>query len=304
MSRLIIFDSNALIHRAFHALPPLTSQEGELVNALYGFLLVFFKTMREFKPAYVAATFDVPGATVRHETYQDYKATRPKTPEDLSSQIPKVKELLAAFEVPVFEHEGYEADDVMATIVKQLGASPRNSNLETILVSGDRDIFRLIDERTKVYFLRKGVKDTVLFDEQAVQEKYDGLLPDQLTDFKGLRGDPSDNIPGVVGVGEKTATSLVKTFGSLENVYKALAANTPEAEKLKASLVDKLTEQKEQAMMSKQLATLRDTVPLAFQLTSCAWGRYEEHAAQEALERYGFQSLIARLPELRNKEKV
>ena len=206
--RLIIIDSNSIIHRAFHALPLLTTKNGELVNAVYGFLLVFFKAIREFQPDYIAACFDFPGPTFRHKKYKEYKAKRPPTPKELYQQIPKIKEILKDFNVPIFEKEGFEADDIIGTLAafstKKVIASP----IETIILSGDTDILQLVNPQTKVYVLKKGVKDIVLYDENLVKEKFQGLTPEQILDFKALRGDPSDNIPGVTGVGEKIAIDL------------------------------------------------------------------------------------------------
>ena len=187
--RLIIIDSNSIIHRAYHALPRLTTKKGELVNAVYGFLLVFFKAIREFQPDYIAACFDFPGPTFRHKKFKEYKAKRPPTPKDLVSQIPKVKEILDAFSVLIFEKEGFEADDIIGTISCLVSRKQVLPEIETIILSGDLDILQLVDSKTKVYTLRKGVKDVVLYDENLVKEKFQGLTPEQILDFKALRGD-------------------------------------------------------------------------------------------------------------------
>ena len=230
--RLIIIDSNSIIHRAFHALPLLTTKNGELVNAVYGFLLVFFKAIREFQPDYIAACFDFPGPTFRHKKYKEYKAKRPPTPKELYQQIPKIKEILEAFNIPIFEKEGFEADDIIGTLAafstKKVIASP----IEIIILSGDTDILQLVNPQTKVYVLKRGVKDIVLFDENLVKEKFQGLNPKQILDFKALRGDPSDNIPGVTGIGEKTAIKLLLEFGSLENLYKEIKEDSEKAKNL------------------------------------------------------------------------
>ena len=220
--RLIILDSNSIIHRAYHALPPLTTKKGEVVGAVYGFLLVFLKAIKEFQPDFVIACFDVPGPTFRHKKYKEYKAKRPPAPEDIYQQIPKVKEVLKAFNVAIFEKQGFEADDVIGTISKLAPRKQVLPEMETIIVSGDSDTLQLVDSKTKVYALRKGVKDTVLYDKEAVVQKRQGLTPEQLIDYMGLRGDPTDNIPGVPGVGEKTATDLIQRFGTLENLYQKL----------------------------------------------------------------------------------
>jgi len=218
--RLIIIDGNAVIHRAFHALPPLTTKKGELVNAVYGFLLVFFKAIKEFQPDFVVATFDFPAPTFRHQKYKLYKATREKAPKELYQQIPKIKEVLEGFNVQIFEKQGFEADDLIGTISQKAPKKQILPEIETIILTGDLDALQLVDKNTKVYILRKGVKDIVLYDREKVKEKYGGLEPEQLIDFKALRGDPSDNIPGVFGIGEKTAIALIKEFGTLENLTK------------------------------------------------------------------------------------
>ncbi|MBI2041923.1 MAG: hypothetical protein HYT20_02815 [Candidatus Nealsonbacteria bacterium] len=283
--RIIIIDSNSVIHRAFHALPPLTTKSGEMVNAVYGFLLVFFKAIKEFKPDYIVACFDFPAPTFRHEKYKEYKAKRVKAPPELYNQIPKTKEVLGAFGVQVFEKEGFEADDLIGTIAESVS----NAGIETVILSGDTDNFQLINSHVKVYNLRKGVKDTVLYDENLVKEKYLGLKPEQLLDLRALRGDQSDNIPGVPGVGEKTATSLILEFGALETIYDNLALIT-------SKIREKLAQNKEQAFLSKELAEIKKDVPIDFSLEGCSFSGYDRDAAQKILEKLEFYSLIPRLP--------
>ena len=295
--KLIIIDSNSIIHRVYHALPPLTTKKEELVNAVYGFLLVFFKAIREFQPDFIAATFDFPAPTFRHKKYKEYKAKRPPAPEELYQQIPKVKEVLEAFNVPIFEKEGFEADDIIGTIAHLAPKRQIIPEVETIILSGDLDVLQLINPKTKIYSLRKGVKDIILYDEDLVKEKYGGLMPEQLLDFKALKGDPSDNIPGVPGIGEKTAVELIKEFGSLENLYQNL-------EKLKPKLKESLLLQKEQAFFSKELAEIKTNVPIDFNLKKCQWGKYNQKKIIGILKNYEFQTLIKRLPELKRQESV
>lgn len=301
--RLIIIDSNAIIHRAFHALPPLATKKGEIVNAVYGFLLFFLKSLKEFKPDYIAAAFDVPGKTFRHQEYKEYKANRPKAPDELYEQIPKVKEILRAFDIEIFEKEGYEADDLIGTISKQAAKKQAFPPIETIVLSGDMDILQLVDKNTKAYALKRGIKDAVLYDREKVEEKYQGLIPEQLTDFKALRGDPSDNIPGVTGIGEKTAISLLKNFGSLDNLYKEIEEKSEKAGKIKDSLRDKLLEYKEQAFISKSLAQIRQDAPIEFNLEKCLQKGYDKEKIAEIFEAYEFKSLIPRLAELDSEEE-
>lgn len=294
--RLIIIDSNSLIHRAYHALPPLTTKRGELVNAIYGFLLVFFKAIREFQPDFIAACFDFPAPTFRHKKFKAYKAKRPPAPEELYQQIPKVKEILKAFDVPIFEKEGFEADDIIGTIAKKAPRKQIMPKIETIILSGDLDTLQLVSPQTKVYSLRKGVKDIVLYDENLVREKFQGLKPEQLLDFKALRGDPSDNIPGVTGIGEKIAVGLLSEFGSLESLYKEIEGKSEKAKHLRPKLKETLLEYKDQAFFSKKLAQLEKNTPIDFNLKKCQWGRYNKKKVTQILKNLEFYSLIGKLP--------
>jgi len=286
--RLIIIDSNSIIHRAYHALPPLSTKKGELVNAVYGFLLVFFKVLREFQPDFVVATFDFPAPTFRHQEFKEYKATRPKAPDELYNQIPKVKEILNSFNVPIFEKEGFEADDLIGTISRLASKKQILPEIETIILSGDLDTLQLINRYTKVYALKKGVKDTILYDERAVRERY-GLSPEQLIDFKALKGDPSDNIPGVPSIGEKTAIKLIKEFGSLENLYSSLTG-------LNQRLRTKLEEYKDQAFFSKNLAKINQNVEIDLDFKKGEWKNYDREKVTKILKDLEFFSLVARLP--------
>jgi DNA polymerase-1 len=293
--RLIVIDSNSIIHRAYHALPRLTTKKGELVNAVYGFLLVFLKAIREFQPDYVAATFDLPAPTFRHEKFKEYKAKRVKAPEELYEQIPKVKEILKAFNVQIFEKEGFEADDIIGTIAVQAPKKQILPEIETIIVSGDLDTLQLVNKNTKVYALRKGVKDISLYDEEKVKEKYEGITPSQLPDFKALRGDPSDNIPGILGIGEKTAIQLIKQFGNLENLYNTIK-QWGKTLGLNQKVQEKVNEGKEQAFLSKTLSQLRYDAPIDFYLEKCRFGKYDKEKAAQLLKNLEFYSLLNKLP--------
>lgn len=302
--KLIIIDSNSVIHRAFHALPPLSTKEGELVNAVYGFLLVFLKAIKEFKPDFIAACFDVPAPTFRHKKFKGYKAKRPPAPKELYNQIPKVKEVLQILNVPIFEKEGFEADDIIGTISKKFPQKQIFPEVETIILSGDLDVLQLVNDKTKVYLLRKGVKNTVLYDEDLVREKYSGLKPIQLVDFRALRGDPSDNIPGVRGVGEKTAISLLKQFGTVENLYKELEKNSEESKEVKPKIKELLLQQKEQAFISRDLAEIQKNVLIDLNLKKSQWGKFDEQKVIETFKGLGFHSLIKRFSELKEKSVV
>ncbi|MBL7150169.1 MAG: hypothetical protein ISS84_00865 [Candidatus Pacebacteria bacterium] len=309
--RLIIIDSNSLIHRAYHALPPLTTKKGELVNAVYGFLLVFLKALKEFQPDYIAACFDLPGPTFRHKKFKEYKAKRPPTPEELCQQIPKVKEILKSFDVPIFEKEGFEADDIIGTISKlaprkQLipeGEEDESSStpfaiareIETVILSGDLDVLQLVDKNTKVCTFKKGLKDTIIYDEKAVKERYT-LSPSQLIDFRALKGDPSDNIPGVIGIGEKTAIQLIKLFGSLENLYREIETETEKAKEIKPLIKERLIKYKDQAFFSRMLSEIRKDAPIDFNLKKCRWKEYSKEKAVQILRNFEFYSLLGKLP--------
>lgn len=288
--RFIILDGNAIVHRAYHALPPLTNAKGETVQAVYGFANLLLKVLKDLKPAYAAVAFDLPGPTFRHKAFEAYKATRVKAPDDLYAQIPIAKELVAKFGIPVLEKEGFEADDVIGSLVEVEG------DVEKVIVTGDNDTLQLVSPRTKVFTLRKGMSDTVLYDERAVREKY-GFEPEFLVDYKALRGDPSDNIPGVKGIGEKTATELVRTFGHLEDLYAAITKNTPKAKAIPERVRTLLVERKKEAELSKKLATIVRTVPVPKKLEHYALTQYDRDTVLEFLKLQGFRSLFNRIPE-------
>jgi DNA polymerase-1 len=293
--KFLLIDSNSVIHRAFHALPPLTTKKGEPSGAIYGFLLVFFKTIRDFQPDFAVACFDFPAPTFRHEKFKEYKATRPPTPKELSSQIPKVKKVLKLFKIPVLEKKGFEADDILGTISNL--ASQKISEIETVILSGDLDNLQLIDDKTRVFALRRGVKNAILYDKTQVKDRFN-ILPEQIIDFKALRGDPSDNIPGVPGIGEKTATQLLNKFKNLENLYKELEKESPKSKEVNPKLRRLLLENKEKAFLSKSLAIIKQDVPLTFNFKNAQWGNYKKEEVLKFFKELGFNSLIKRLDEL------
>lgn len=296
---LLIIDGNSLIHRAYHALPKLTTKEGEFINAIYGFLLIFLRFIKEFQPDFVVACFDLPLPTFRHKKFKEYKIKRPTTPLDLSQQIPKVKEVLNSFNVPVFEKEGFEADDLMGTIVETVSKNNKESKekIEIIIISGDLDSLQLINSWTRVINFKKGIKETVLYNKESLKEKYGNLKPLQLIEFKALRGDPSDGIPGVKGVGEKTAVFLIEKFGSIDNLYKNLEKNKIIAPNLKKTLL----KDKKMAFFSKFLAEINKNVPINFNLENCKWGNFEEKDVIEIFGRWEFKSLIKKIEEFKPK---
>ncbi|MFA6534094.1 MAG: 5'-3' exonuclease H3TH domain-containing protein, partial [Patescibacteria group bacterium] len=290
--KLIIIDGNALIHRAFHALPPLTSKSGQLVNAVYGFALILLKIYKDLKPEYLVLTLDRAKKTFRHEAYADYKATRVKQPDELYAQIPLVKDLAAAFNIPLYELDGYEADDLIGTIAHQTAGKVKN-----VIVTGDLDALQLVNDDTEVFTLKKGITDTITYDAAAVKERY-GLEPGQMIDYKGLRGDASDNIPGVKGIGEKTAVELLQKFGSLENIYKEIKKQrNKEIAGVKPRIQKLLIEQEKEAFMSKQLGTIMTDAPIEFDLGATKVTGFDSQAVFKLFQELGFKSLLSRLPE-------
>jgi DNA polymerase-1 len=285
---LVLFDGNALLHRAFHALPPLTLRKsGEMVGAVYGFAQMLLKVINELKPSHYAIAFDMKGPTFRHKLFDQYKIHRPETPEELVGQLGRVRQLVEAFKIPTFEMEGYEADDLLGTLSSQASAK----DVETIIVTGDADAMQLVSPRVKVLYPkpRKSFSDTMLFDAAAVKEKY-GVKPEQIADLKGLVGDPSDNIPGVTGIGAKTAVKLIEQFGSVEGIYEHIDKVEPE------KLQNLLKEQEAIARQSKELATIVTQMPVELKLDDCRVSQYDRSQVTELLRELEFGSLLKKLP--------
>ncbi|MBU2220743.1 hypothetical protein KKD81_02275 [Patescibacteria group bacterium] len=293
-TRLVLLDAHAIIHRAYHALPDFTGPDGAPTGALYGLSAMLLKIVADLKPDYVIGCYDLPKPTIRHEAYEGYKATRTKSDDSLVAQLTTSRRVFEAFSVPIYEREGFEADDILGTIVELL---KNDSSVEIIIASGDMDTMQLIDKKkVQVYTLKKGLNDTILYDEAAVVERY-GFPPELIPDWKGLRGDPSDNIVGVPGIGEKTGTDLVQKFGTIEKLYKAIKKDEEAvlAEGIKPRILNLLKEHEEEAMFSKMLATIRLDAPIAFALPEKHW---EETVSleklQELFDELGFRSLRAR----------
>jgi DNA polymerase-1 len=292
--KLIIIDGNALIHRSFHALPPtMRTKGGQIVNAVYGFTSFLLKAMNEFHPEYVVLTLDKKGPTFRHEEYAAYKATRIKAPDELYEQIPIVKQVAASFRIPIFELSGYEADDLIGTICDQ---AKDNKNLEKIIITGDLDTLQLIDGQTKVYTMSRGLTDSVLYGVEQVKERY-GLKPDQIIDYKALRGDPSDNIPGVRGIGEKTASELLIAFKDLDGVYAAAQKNN---QKISPRVSEKLLASKAEAYLSQKLATINRQAPLKFSLPDIGFANFNLDEVMSVFSSLEFKSLLPKVKELRD----
>ncbi|KKU51902.1 MAG: DNA polymerase I [Candidatus Sungbacteria bacterium RIFCSPLOWO2_02_FULL_47_9] len=288
--RYVIIDSNALIHRAFHALPPLTSPDGSPSGAVYGFTSILLRILKDFKPDHVLAAFDTAAPTFRHIAFERYKAQREKAPDELYAQFPKTKKVLEAFGIPVLEKEGFEADDIIGTLAKKI--LERDKKAEVIIVTGDMDALQLVSKNVSVFTMRKGVSDTVMYDEKAVMERYE-FPPSAVIDYKALRGDPSDNIPGVKGIGEKTATELLKKYKNLKTIYSLL-----EKGKLKEtpSVCEKLKVSKEDAFMSQELATIHTNMDIEISKNILVRPQTSlTPEIQKTFDTFGFASLLKRL---------
>jgi len=293
--KLIIIDSNALIHRAFHALPPLTNKKGELINAVYGFTMILIKVIKDIGPDYIVATFDRKEKTFRHTEYKDYKATRVKQPDELYAQIPIVKQVLEAFDIPIFEKSGYEADDLIGTITHL--KSVDNPQIESIIVTGDQDALQLVDDNTKILSPHKGMGETIFYDEIGVKEKYEGLIPNQLIDYKALRGDPSDNIPGVKGIGHKGAINLLSEFKTLDEIYKNI-----NSKKIKDRTRELLIEYKTNAFLSQKLATIIINVEIDFDLKKCEFSSLNKNKIAKLFQELNFKRLMGQLATLKSNK--
>ncbi|MBI4037196.1 hypothetical protein HY385_02130 [Candidatus Daviesbacteria bacterium] len=286
MKRLVLVDGNALLHRAYHATPPLSTSSGELVNAVFGFTSMLLKVLDELTPDYLCIAWDLKARTFRHEAYEGYKATRKVADEALTSQYDRVFELQKAFNIPDFKLPGFEADDLIGALARQ--AEKKEKALEIIIVTGDRDIMQLIDKKIKVLMPKKTLIDVGLYGEEEFALRF-GFSPKSLPDYKGLAGDPSDNIPGVTGVGEVTATKLIHQYQTLEKLYTHLK-ELPEKTK---TLLEK---GKEIAFLSKKLATIETEIPIKLDLLSCRVHDFDRSKVVKLLEELEFRSLIPRIP--------
>lgn len=297
MSRplFLIIDGNAIIHRAYHALPPLTSPGGEPVQAVYGFMSTLLKMWSQYQPSYIAACFDVEGGTFRDALFSAYKEKRARADEDLYTQIPLVREMVAACGFPIFDKTNYEADDVIGTLCAQ--AVKANNEVEVMVLTGDMDLLQLVSDRVKVCLLRKGLTESRVFDRALVKEVY-GFSAEEVIDYKALRGDTSDNIPGVPGIGEKTATALLQKVGPVAEIYKQLA--TPDsilAKEFSKGVLAKLEAGRESAMLSRTIATIECNVPgIELKLAEAAVARFNVEAATKKITEFGIVSLLKRLP--------
>jgi DNA polymerase I len=293
MERLMLLDGFGLVYRGYYALPPLTTSRGELVNGVFGFCSIVLRGFADLRPDYVAVAFDLSGPTFRHEQYAEYKATRTRMPDDLANQFPKVREVVKALRIPVYEQAGFEADDAIGTLTLQAEAA----GVETTIVSVDLDMLQLVSDKTRLMTTRSGVENTVIYDPARIWERY-GLRPDQMIDYKSLKGDPTDNIPGVPGVGEKTAAKLVAEFGTLESLYERLADVKPE------KLRDKLAEHRDQVFEGRELSRIVRDLPMTLDLEAARLGDYDRDTVLRLFREYEFRTLIERLPAMTGESAV
>src|SRR5438093_575348 len=281
---LMLIDGPSLVYRGYFALPPLTMSDGTLVNAVFGFLQIVLRGMQDLKPDYAMVSFDVGKPQFRFDAYPEYKAGRPSMPDDLRAQFPIVREIATMMSIPIRELGGYEADDVIGSLVQHA----RDAGVDTYIVSGDLDGLQLVNDHVRLLTTRMGVAATVIYDEGKVMERY-GLRPDQMLDYKALKGDTSDNIPGVPGVGEKTAVQLLQQFETLDGIYERL-------DEVKGKLRDRLAEHRESAFMSREVGRIITDLPVELDLDEGRTGRYDRRAVAQRFRELEFRSLIDRLP--------
>jgi len=315
-NRFLLIDGNAIVHRAYHAYPQtLRTSKGELINAVYGFTSILLSVLKDLRPKYVAVAFDLKGPTFRHKKFKGYKASRPEMDEELVDQLDRVKQVVSTLNIPIFEKKGFEADDVIGTLALQAKVPnlksqisnlksatqktelensktlklPDSKNLGIIIATGDRDALQLIDNHVKVYLPARGKKPAELVGRKEFIKKY-RFEPERLVDLKALAGDASDEIPGVKGVGPKTATDLIVRFGDLKSIYKSL-------DEIKESVRLKLVKDKKKAFLSYELAEIETAVPIKLKLKKCKLADYDRDKVLELFEELEFRTLISRLPD-------
>lgn len=330
-NRLVLIDSFALIYRAFYGIPASLTRDNHPINAAYGFASALLSAIKELQPEYMVAGFDLPKPTKRHIDFVDYKAHRKPMPDDLIPQIQYCKRILEVMNIPMVAAEGYEGEDIIATVVAQCKMQKSKCKIEEyIIVTGDSDTFQLIDSQTKVYSMARGAQHAVLYDENKVQERY-GLPAADFVDYKALKGDTSDNIPGVPGIGEKTAASLIQKFRSLDNIYEKITNNqkpitnqipiTKEEKtesgqtikrdekideenlknlskelKISEKVIRLLIEHKEQAYLSQKLSQIQNNAPIEFNLPAARVHDFDQKKVEKLFNDLGFKSLLARMP--------
>lgn len=292
MTKLVLIDGNAILHRAFHALPPLTTRRGEPINAVYGLVSMLLRVITDLKPSHIAVAFDRKEPTFRHKEFPEYQAQRPKTAHELSTQFEKAKSVFEAFNIPIFEKAGYEADDVIGTLAEQVTkkskvTSQRSQVDDVVIITGDRDQLQLVTDRIKVYMPIAGLSSAKLMGEKEVLEKM-GVKPSLIDDYKALVGDQSDNYSGVAGIGPKTAISLLSKYRSLDGIYKHL-------KDIPAATAEKLKKGEKDSKLSKRLATIVKDVPVDLNIEDCAKWDVDSRAVLDLFSEFGFKTLTERV---------
>lgn len=290
MSKLVIIDGNAILHRAFHAMPPLTTRNGEPINAVYGLVSMFLRIIQDLKPEAIVVTFDEKEKTFRHKEFESYQSQRPPTHEDLSSQFEKARDFFKATNVPVYSKPGYEADDVIGTLAKQATEIQSKSPTdEVVIVTGDRDLLQLVDDKKniKLYMPVVGLSNAKLYGEKEVKERM-GVPANLIPDYKALVGDPSDNYPGVMGIGPKTAEKLLVEFGSVDKIYTHLTEIEPK-------IRQKLESNKNEAKLFHRLATVVRDVPIKIDFPQMEKWKIDSPDVLKLFEEFGFKTLMDRI---------
>ena len=291
---LTLIDGHAILHRAYHAFPPLTNKTGTPTNAVYGFMVMLLQVLDNLQPDYLAMAFDLPQPTFRSQQYTAYQARRPEMEGNLSDQIPLVHELLDELKIAYFEVGGFEADDIIGTLASQVQSL--KFKVQTVIVTGDRDMLQLVNENTQVCFPVKGLSQTKIYDEKLMVEEF-GVTPSQWVDVKALKGDSSDNYPGVRGIGPKTAERLIGEFGDLENLYKNLGKVEPKVAK-------KLAEGAEDAGMGKKLARIVTDVPVHLDLEKVAVNKIDWQSGTDYMrEKLGFRTIVEKIQKSKIKSQ-
>lgn len=286
MSKLVLIDGNAILHRAYHALPPLTTKDKEPINAVYGFISMLLRTIQDLGPTHIMVAFDRKEPTFRHEEFEEYQAHRPEMDKDLAGQFDKAKDVIGAFGIPTYEKIGFEADDVMGTIAERL----QKKVDEVVIVTGDKDILQLVNGKVKVFLLLRGVTRGKVYGKKSVVEKL-GVRPCQVPDFKALAGDPSDNYPGVRGIGPKTAEKLLKKYESIDDVYKNL-------NKIDEKIAKKLKEEKDNVYLYLKLARIVKDVGVDVDFKKSSSWSVDNKKVINLFKKFGFKTLTKRVKDV------
>lgn len=284
-NKILLIDANALLHRTFHALPPMISRSGEHTNAVYGFLTIFFKALSEIKPDYTVLCWDEGKKTFRHLEYKEYKANRIKQADELYEQLKRTRQIIEAMGIPNYSSEEFEADDLIGTLSNQ----SKEKNLDTIILTGDLDSLQLVNDDVVVYTMRKGISDIVIYDAKAVKERYAGLGPEQMIDYKAIRGDASDNISGLPGIGEKTAQTLLGKYGNIDEIFKHLGELSPKIKEV-------FEQSKDLIEINRHLVTIVLDAPVSLDLKKAELKKYDRELVAKIFQELEFKTLLSRLP--------